>query len=184
VKLLWPRDIVWSKERLLKIGKEPLSELLWRSIWVRLVRVLMLRGSVPVSELDGRMIDVTAWVVELHEMPFHLQWWVLLDHPMGVGFSACKRSDMYSASSYSAFIVAAMDIISKRLDNKTYPWMNIFIIVGVIGRRCSVVVVLSNVYFIPKQEEKKSWNHCDKEKHTVMWMIDSSHHDDTIELVP
>jgi hypothetical protein len=53
---------------------------------VSLVRMLMLVGSVPVSELDGSMMEVTDRL-ESQEMPFHLQWSVLLDHPVGVGVS-------------------------------------------------------------------------------------------------
>jgi len=75
-------------------GKGPVSELFRRSRCVSLVRMLILIGIVPTSELEGSLMVVTRF--DRHVTPIHLQWWVLFDQLAGARVSAFRNWFMKS----------------------------------------------------------------------------------------
>jgi len=69
-KLLPPRKTVSSMERLAREGNAPESALPWREREVSWERELRSEGSVPVSDCEAMLIEVTL-LLALHLTPFH-----------------------------------------------------------------------------------------------------------------
>jgi len=97
--LLPPRNTVCSMERLAREGNAPASALPWRESVVSWERVLRSGGSVPVSDCEAMLIDVTRLVVHF---TFFQSQKLLPDHPDGVGLKALASLDMNAPSSAMA----------------------------------------------------------------------------------
>lgn len=114
VKLLPPRKTVCSMERLAREGNAPASALLWRESEVSWERELRSRGSVPVSDCEAMLIEVT--LLPLHPTPFQSQK-LVPDQPDGVGLKASLSLDMTAASSAMA-VPARVKKRRKRLQRE------------------------------------------------------------------